>query len=104
MNAYLGAYAKNFDTPKNLPRKAWEEERRDRIMGKSRISVKVSDLVTKTNGNTAVVKFRQSYDADALSTSSRKTLRAEQSRRPLVNRQRNHGRLIFLRVAAWGFL
>jgi hypothetical protein len=43
-------------------------------MGKSRISVKVSDLVTKTNGNTAVVKFRQSYDADALSTSSRKTL------------------------------
>ena len=74
MNAYLGAYAKNFDTPKNLPRKAWEQERRDRIVGKSRISVKVSDLVTKTNGNTAVVKFRQSYDADALSTSSRKTL------------------------------
>ncbi len=74
MNAYLGSYAKNFDTPKNQARKTWEDERRDRIMGKSRISVKVSDLVTKTNGNTAVVKFRQSYDADALSTSSRKTL------------------------------
>ncbi len=74
MNAYLGSYAKNFDTPKNLPRKAWEEERRDRIMGKSRISVKVSDIVTKSNGNTATVKFRQTYDADALSTSSRKTL------------------------------
>ena len=74
MNAYLGAYAKNFDTPKNLPRKAWEEERRDRIMGKSRISVKVTDIVTKSNGSTATVKFRQTYDADALSTSSRKTL------------------------------
>ena len=74
MNAYLGSYAKNFDTPKNLPRKAWEEERRDRIMGKSRISVKVSDITTKSNGNTATVKFRQTYDADALSTSSRKTL------------------------------
>jgi tetratricopeptide (TPR) repeat protein len=74
MNAYLGAYAKNFDTPKNLPRKAWEEERRDRIMGKSRISVKVSDITTKSNGNSATVKFRQTYDADALSTSSRKTL------------------------------
>ena len=74
MNAYLGSYAKNFDTPKNLPRKAWEEERRDRIMGKSRISVKVSDIVTKSNGNSATVKFRQTYDADALSTSSRKTL------------------------------
>jgi tetratricopeptide (TPR) repeat protein len=74
MNAYFGAYAKNFDTPKNLSRKAWEEERRERITGKSRISVKVSDFVTKANGNTATVKFRQSYDADALSTSSRKTL------------------------------
>jgi tetratricopeptide (TPR) repeat protein len=74
MNAYLGSYAKNFDTPKNLPRKTWEEERRDRIMGKSRISVKVSDIVTKSNGNTATVKFRQDYAADALSTSSRKTL------------------------------
>jgi tetratricopeptide (TPR) repeat protein len=74
MNAYFGAYAKNFDTPKNLSRKAWEEERRERITGKSRISVKVSDFVTKTNGNTATVKFRQAYDADALSTSSRKTL------------------------------
>ena len=74
MNAYLGAYAKNFDTPKNLPRKAWEDERRDRIMSKSRINVKVTDVVTKSNGNTATVKFRQTYDADALSTSSRKTL------------------------------
>lgn len=74
MNAYLGSYAKNFDTPKNLPRKTWEEERRDRIMGKSRISVKVSDITTKSNGNSATVKFRQDYAADALSTSSRKTL------------------------------
>jgi tetratricopeptide (TPR) repeat protein len=64
---------KNIDTPKNLPRKAWEEERRDHIMGKSRISVEVSEIATKSNGNTATVKFRQTYDADALSTSSRKT-------------------------------
>jgi tetratricopeptide (TPR) repeat protein len=74
MNGYLGAYAKNFVTPKNLARKDWEEERRERIMGKSRISVKVSDIVAKSNGNTATVKFRQEYAADALATSSRKTL------------------------------
>lgn len=74
MNGYLGAYAKNFTTPKNQARSAWEEERRTRIVGKSRISVKVSDVVTKTSGNTATVKFRQTYDADALQTSSRKTL------------------------------
>jgi tetratricopeptide (TPR) repeat protein len=74
MNAYLGAYAKNFATPKNQARSVWEEERRARIVGKSRISVKVSDVVAKTSGNTATVKFRQTYDADALQTSSRKTL------------------------------
>ena len=74
MNGYLGSYAKNFVTPKNLARKDWEDERRDRIMSKSRISVKISDVSTKLNGNTATVKFRQTYDADALSTSSRKTL------------------------------
>jgi tetratricopeptide (TPR) repeat protein len=74
MNSYLGSYAKNFATPKNIGRKDWEDERRDRIMGKSRISVKISDMSTKLNGSTATVKFRQTYDADALSTSSRKTL------------------------------
>jgi tetratricopeptide (TPR) repeat protein len=74
MNGYLGAYAKNFETPKNMGRKDWEQERRERIMGKSRISVKINDIATKVNGNTATVKFRQAYDADALSSSSRKTL------------------------------
>ena len=74
MKSYLGSYAKNFATPKNQARSDWEEERRERIVGKSRISVKISDVVTKTSGNTATVKFRQSYDADALQTSSRKTL------------------------------
>jgi tetratricopeptide (TPR) repeat protein len=74
MNNYLGAYAKNFATPKNQARSTWEEERRARIVGKTRISVTVSDVVTKTTGNTATVKFRQNYDADALQTSSRKTL------------------------------
>jgi tetratricopeptide (TPR) repeat protein len=74
MNGYLGAYAKDFATPKNQARKTWEEERRDRIIGKSRISVKVSDIVTKSNGNSATVKFRQEYAADALATTSRKTL------------------------------
>jgi tetratricopeptide (TPR) repeat protein len=74
MGAYLGSYARNFTPPKNQERKAWEEERRTRILGKSRISVKITDVSAKSNGNTATVKFRQTYDADALSTSSRKTL------------------------------
>ncbi len=74
MNSYLGSYAKGFTPPKGQSRSAWEEERRERIMGKSRISVKVSSLKTAVNGNNATVKFRQDYAADALSSSSLKTL------------------------------
>lgn len=74
MSAYLGSYAKGFKPPKGQSRSEWEAERRERIMGKSSISVKVNKLQTAVNGNSATVKFRQDYAADALSTSSRKTL------------------------------
>jgi tetratricopeptide (TPR) repeat protein len=74
MNGYLGSYAKNFSPPKNQDRGTWEEERRARIVGKSRISVKISEIVAKTSGNTATVKFRQEYSADSLQSTSRKTL------------------------------
>ena len=74
MNAYLGSYAKGFKPPKSQSRGEWEEDRRERIAGKSRISVKVSSLKTAVNGNSATVKFREDYVADALSTSSLKTL------------------------------
>ncbi|HMS27185.1 MAG TPA: tetratricopeptide repeat protein [Burkholderiaceae bacterium] len=74
MKNYLAAYGKSFEPPKGLSRKAWEEERRDRIVGKSHISVKISNLKANINGDTATAKFRQAYDADSLSTSSTKTL------------------------------
>ncbi len=74
MSSYLGSYAKGFKPPKGQSRDAWEEERRERIVSKSRISVKVSSLKTAVNGNNAIVKFRQDYAADALSASSLKTL------------------------------
>ena len=74
MGAYLGAYGKEFDPPGNQDRKAWEEERRARIVGKSRITVRLSDLEVAVNGNRATAKFRQAYSADSLNISSRKTL------------------------------
>ncbi|HNW01420.1 MAG TPA: tetratricopeptide repeat protein [Burkholderiaceae bacterium] len=74
MNAYLGAYGKAFDPPGNQSRAAWEEERRSRIVGKSTISVSLENLVISVNGDKAVARFRQSYKADALAVSSRKTL------------------------------
>ncbi len=72
MNAYLGAYGKDFDAPGG--RKAWEEERKKRILGKSKISVQVSNLDIKINGSKATARFKQDYDADSLSVNSRKTL------------------------------
>jgi hypothetical protein len=43
MSGYLGAYGKEFDPPGSMSRSAWESERRSRIVGKNKISVKVSD-------------------------------------------------------------
>ncbi len=79
MGAYLGAYGKEFDPPGNLDRKAWEEERRSRIVGKARISVKLSELNIAVNGNRATARFRQAYSADSLNVSSRKTLELAKS-------------------------
>jgi tetratricopeptide (TPR) repeat protein len=72
MGDYLGAYGKDFDAPGG--RKAWEEERKKRILGKNKISVKLSNVVVNVTGNTAKARFKQDYDADTLSVSSTKTL------------------------------
>ena len=74
MGAYLGAYGKEFDPPGKMTRAAWETERRTRIVGKSRISVNVSDVAVTVNGSKALARFKQAYSADALNVSSRKTL------------------------------
>jgi ketosteroid isomerase-like protein len=74
MSAYLAAYSPDFTPTGKQSRSAWEKERRDRIMGKSRISVTLSNLSARVNGDEAVVKFHQAYKADALSVASRKTL------------------------------
>ena len=74
MGAYLGAYGKDFDPPGSQARKAWEDERRARIVGKSRITVRLSDMQVSVNGNRAQARFKQAYSADSLNVTSRKTL------------------------------
>lgn len=73
-NAYLAHYAKDFQPPKGETRKAWAEERRARIEGKGRISVKIESPKVTVDGRTATVKFRQIYSSDQLTANSRKTL------------------------------
>ncbi|WP_309679994.1 tetratricopeptide repeat protein [Polaromonas sp.] len=74
MSAYLGSYGQNFDTPGKQSRKSWEEDRRTRIVGKSRISVKLSGLAIAVQDSKATARFKQEYSADSLNISSRKTL------------------------------
>lgn len=74
VSSYLGSYGKDFATPSGLARKAWEEDRRTRIVGKSRIAVKLDNLSVAVNGDKARARFKQGYSADSLNVSSRKTL------------------------------
>lgn len=74
VKAYLGYYGNDFQVPGGQSRKAWEEDRRARIAGKGRISVKVETPQVSVNGNTATVKFRQVYVSDRLTANTRKTL------------------------------
>ena len=72
VDAYIAAYTPAFTGGKS--RKSWEDERRARIEGKRSISVTLSDIETRTQGDKAIVQFRQQYNADTLKVSSRKTL------------------------------
>ena len=92
MKAYLAAYDKSFSPPGRQSRSAWEKERESRIVGKSKISVQLSDLTVSVNGDKASARFRQAYSADALNVASRKTL-------DLVN---NNGRWTIVRESTGG--
>lgn len=73
MNAYYAAYTRDFDGGKGS-RKAWENERRDRIVSKRNISVDVSNIDVDIKGDKASVRYRQSYRADSLNINSNKRL------------------------------
>ncbi|WP_340638442.1 L,D-transpeptidase Cds6 family protein [Noviherbaspirillum cavernae] len=74
VKGYLNFYGSDFQVPGGQARKTWEEERRSRIAGKGRISVKVEQARATVQGNTATVKFRQVYVSDQLTANTRKIL------------------------------
>lgn len=71
---YLGYYGTDFQTPKGLSRKAWADERHARIEGKNKIDIEIKSPQVAVVGNTATVKFRQSYISNRFTANSRKTL------------------------------
>lgn len=73
MAAYYAAYAGEYAGQAGS-RKAWEQERKDRIASRKSIQVGVSNLRVSVNGERATARFRQSYESDSLSVTSTKTL------------------------------
>ena len=75
VKSYLGHYAKDFEPPKGLNRKTWEEERSARLTKPGNIEVDLENVkVISVSGDRATVKLRQHYRSANLSTSSNKTL------------------------------
>ncbi|WP_243392771.1 YybH family protein [Kinneretia aquatilis] len=79
MNGYYAAYAPDFKG-KSPSRKAWEQERRDRITSKKSIKVTLSDIKVKVSGDKATVSLRQDYNSDALSVKSGKSFTLNRGR------------------------
>ena len=75
VKSYLGHYARDFEPPKGLNRKAWEEERTQRLTKPGSIEVELENVkVVSVSGDRATVKLRQHYRSANLSTSSNKTI------------------------------
>jgi Flp pilus assembly protein TadD len=70
---YLGAYTADYATG-GKSHKAWEEDRKARILPRKRIAVEISDLRVSVNGDKAEAHFKQTYESDTLTTSGHKTL------------------------------
>jgi len=73
MSGYLGAYTPDYATG-GKSHKAWEEDRKARIVPRKHIAVEVSDLRVSVNGDKAQAHFKQTYESDTLTTSGHKTL------------------------------
>jgi tetratricopeptide (TPR) repeat protein len=75
VNKYLAMYAKDFKTPNNESRSAWEQQRRERIDKPQPISVLISHASVKMiDDSHAKVSFIQSYHSGSLKSTTRKTL------------------------------
>ena len=75
VNKYLAMYAKDFKTPNNESRSAWEQQRHERIDKPQAISVTISNASVKMiDDSHAKVSFIQSYRSGSLKSTTRKTL------------------------------
>ncbi|WP_420427796.1 tetratricopeptide repeat protein [Algiphilus sp.] len=75
VEAYLDAYAPDFDPAGGLSRSAWEAQRRDRVSSPNRIVVRVRDPdIQIVSPDRARVTFQQEYESDNYSDVTTKVL------------------------------
>ena len=92
MARYVAAYASGYRGDA-ADAAAWQAARRARILGKSNITVTVSESSVVTGaGKHPTVTFTQGYRADAVNLVNRKTLEFEQERGRWVIRRELAGR------------
>ena len=69
VNGYLSNYSDAFKTPKGETRKAWEDQRRERVGRAEPISVDIANLKVKMDmEDKATVSFNQTYKAGKAAT------------------------------------
>ncbi|WP_208300017.1 nuclear transport factor 2 family protein [Aquabacterium sp. A08] len=74
MEGYLQAYAPSFKPQNGQTRAAWAQERRERIVGRASIDVRLSQLQFDVDGPRAVVRFRQDYRSGPIVSNTHKRL------------------------------
>ena len=74
VSRYLSAYAKEFQPPQGKSRESWNLERRSRIEKPVSIKVSYADLQTTMKGETATVRFRQTYVSNSINSTDTKEL------------------------------
>lgn len=77
IQAYYSAYSPRFQPAGGETLAQWKIDRKDRIVGKSTITVSVRDLKISTQGDLATASFRQYYAAGSYKATTRKTLRMQ---------------------------
>ena len=77
ISAYYAAYSARFKPAGGETLAQWKADRKERIVGKTTITVSVRDLKISTQGDLATASFRQSYAAGSYKATTRKTLRMQ---------------------------
>ncbi|MFT5534907.1 MAG: tetratricopeptide (TPR) repeat protein [Burkholderiaceae bacterium] len=74
VTAYLGYYDNDFQPATGISRKAWVDQRHERIKGNDDITIKIGTPKVTIDGATATAKFQQEYTSKQVRSNAPKTM------------------------------